>query len=176
MNRSLLASSLALAALAFGGCATQSTAAAHPAPAHHALAHHAPALGGPSARVVELPPTVGPGQPREVRVLVDEPALELVSIVLRRGTQLPEHHSRVPVTIQALQGAGAVVVASERLRIDAAHSVVLAAGVPHAVQPDTGTDLVLLVHHLGRGEESHQLWLYRGHIHQECNWDPGYTL
>ena len=32
---------------------------------------------------------------------------------------------------------------------------VLAASVSHAVQPDPGADLVLLVHHLGRGEESH---------------------
>lgn len=156
MKRSFLASSLAVAAVALGGCATQSTAAApQHAPEHHALAHHAPALGGPAARVVELPPTVGPGQPREVRVLVDEPALELATIVLRRGTLLPEHHAAVPVTIQALQGAGTVIVGAERLRIDATHSVVLAARVPHAVQPDTGTDLVLLVHHLGRGEESH---------------------
>lgn len=156
MKRSFLASSLAVAAVALGGCATQSTAAApQHAPEHHALAHPAPALGGPAARVVELPPTVGPGQPREVRVLVDEPALELATIVLRRGTLLPEHHAAVPVTIQALQGAGTVIVGAERLRIDATHSVVLAARVPHAVQPDTGTDLVLLVHHLGRGEESH---------------------
>ncbi len=146
MKRSVLAPALVLAALALGGCATQSTATA---------AHHAPALGGPAARVVDFPSTVGPGQPREARVLVDEPALKLVTIVLRQGTLLPEHSAPIPVTIQALQGAGTVLVGTERLRIDPTHAVVLAASVSHAVQPDPGTDLVLLVHHLGRGEESH---------------------
>jgi len=146
MKRSVLAPALALAALALGGCATQSTATA---------AHHALAFGGPAARVVDFPSAVGPGQPREVRVLVDELALKLVTIVLRHGTLLPEHHSSVPVTIQALQGVGTVIAGTERFRIDPTHAVVLSASVPHAVQPDPGTDLVLLVHHLGRGEESH---------------------
>lgn len=146
MKRSVLASVLVLAALALGGCATQSTATA---------AHQAPALGGPSARVVDFPSTVGPGQPREARVLVDEPALKLVTIVLRQGTLLPEHSAPIPVTIQALQGAGTVLVGNERLRIDPTHAVVLAASVSHAVQPDPGADLVLLVHHLGRAAESH---------------------
>ena len=146
MKRFVLAPALSLAALALGGCATQSTAAA---------ARHAPALGGPAARVVDFPSTVGPGQPREARVLVDEPALKLVTIVLRQGTLLPEHHAPIPVTIQALQGAGTLMAGTNRFRIDPTHAVVLAASVPHSVQPDPGTDLVLLVHHLGRGEESH---------------------
>lgn len=88
-------------------------------------------------------------------MLVDEPALKLASIILRGGTVLPTHQSAVPVTITALQGSGAVVAGSERLRLDATHAVVLAPDVPHAVEPDPGTDLVLLVHHLGRGEEHH---------------------
>ncbi|MBK8692749.1 MAG: hypothetical protein IPN17_10770 [Deltaproteobacteria bacterium] len=146
MKRFVLAPALSLAALALGGCATQSTATA---------ARHAPALGGLAARVVDFPTTVGPGQPREARVLVDEPALKLVTIVLRQGTLLPEHSAPIPVTIQALQGAGTVLVGTERLRIDPTHAVVLAASVSHAVQPDPGADLVLLVHHLGRGAESH---------------------
>ncbi len=144
MKRLILAS-LAIAALSLGGCATQSAAQ-----------HHAAALGGPPSRIVELPATPGAGEPREVRVLVDEPALKLASIVLRGGTVLATHHSEVPVTIMALQGSGTVVAGAERLRLDATHAVVLAPNVPHAVEPDTGTDLVLLVHHLGRGEEHHQ--------------------
>ena len=131
-----------VAGLALGGCATQSAARPHTA-----------AFGGPAARAVDLPVAQAPGPPREVRVLVDEPALKLASIVLRNGTVLPTHRSDVPVTIVALSGRGAVVVGAERLALDPAHAVVLAAGVPHAVEPDAGGDLVLLVHHLGRGEE-----------------------
>jgi len=144
MKRSRLAPALAVAALALGGCA--------PLPV---TTHDSPALGGARARVVELPAAPGAGQPRDVRVLVDEPALKLATIVLRQGTLLPEHHSPVPVTIQALQGAGTVTAGADRFRVDATHAVVLAPHVPHAVLPDPGTDLVLLVHHLGRGEETH---------------------
>jgi hypothetical protein len=32
---------------------------------------------------------------------------------------------------------------------------VLAPHIPHAVEPEPGTDLVLLVHHHGRAEEHH---------------------
>jgi len=146
MKRWFVTKTLVVAALSLAGCATQSSAQ------HHA----APSLGGPASRVVELPGPPGVGDPREVRVLVDEPALKLASIVLRAGTVLPTHHSEVPVTIVALQGSGTVVAGAERLRLDPTHAVVLAPGVPHAVEPDAGTDLVLLVHHLGRGAEHHK--------------------
>lgn len=76
--------------------------------------------------------------------------------VLRGGTVLPTHRSAVHVTIMALEGSGTVVAGSERLRLDSTHAVVLAPNVPHAVEPDSGMDLVLLVHHLRRGEERHQ--------------------
>jgi len=141
MKRSTLLSMLTVAALTLGGCARQP-----------ATAQPAQAFEGPAARVVELPATAGAGQPREVHVLVDEPALKVVTITLRQGTVLPEHNSSVPVTIQALQGAGTVTAGSEQLRIDPAHAVVLAPKVPHAVTPDQGTDLVLLVQHAGRRE------------------------
>lgn len=131
-------------ALSLGGCAAQSAQ------------HHTRTLSGPASRVVELPGTPSAGEPREVRVLVDEPALKLATIVLRGGTVLPTHHSKVPVTIVALQGSGAVVAGGVRLRLDPIHAVVLAPNVQHAVEPDTGTDLVLLVHHLGRGEGNEQ--------------------
>lgn len=155
MKHPALTISLAVTALSLGGCATHS-AAQQPAAQHHAAPHSAATLGGPPARAVELPGPPGAGEPREVRVLVDEPALKLATIVLRGGTVLPTHHSEVPVTIVALQGSGTVVAGQERLRLDPAHAVVLAPRVPHAVEPDAGTDLVLLVHHLGRGEEHHR--------------------
>jgi quercetin dioxygenase-like cupin family protein len=145
MKRWCLNATLVVAAVSISGCVTHTSAQRQAAP-----------LDGPATRVVEFPGPPGAGQPREARVLVDEPALKLASIVLRGGTVLPNHHSEVPVTIMALQGSGTVVAGSERLRIDPTHAVVLAPSVPHAVEPDPGTDLVLLVHHLGRGAEHHQ--------------------
>lgn len=138
-------------ALATAGC---TSTASQPAPA----GPHA--IEGPPVRSIEAAATAGPGQPREVEVLVDEPVLKLVRIVLRAGTPLPEHRSEVPVTIQSLHGSGVVTAGGEQLRLDPTHPVVLAAKVPHAVAPDPGSDLVLLVHHLGRaprhpGEGAH---------------------
>lgn len=144
MKHLLLTLAFFVTALAPVGCATQSSAQ-----------HHAPALGGPAARVVEFPISLSAGQPREVRALVDEPALKLVTIGLRAGTVLPQHHSEVPVTIVALQGRGTVVTGAERLHIDSTHAVVLGPRVPHTVEADASTDLVLLIHHLGRAEERH---------------------
>lgn len=144
MKPTTLLSTLAVAGTTLTGCAAPSAAQ-----------HHVASIAAPERRVVDLPGKPAAGQPREVRVLVDEPALKLASIILRGGTVLPTHQSAVPVTITALQGSGAVVAGSERLRLDATHAVVLAPDVPHAVEPDPGTDLVLLVHHLGRGEEHH---------------------
>lgn len=135
---------IAAATLALAGCAAQP-----PAP------HHPARLGGPAARVVDLPGPPATGEPREVRVIVDEPALKLATIVLRGGTVLPPHDAKVPVTIIALQGSGTLVAGTERLRLDPTHAVVLAPNVQHAVEPDAGTDLVLIVHHLGRSAGDH---------------------
>lgn len=141
---------VATALVLVAGCASSTPAPSPPAPSQPA-----PSIDGPAVRVVEFPAAAGSGQPREVKTLVDEPALELVTIMLRQGTVLPEHHSEVPVTIQALQGAATVDAGGQRLRIDATHAVVLAAKVPHAVTPDPGTDVVLLVSHLGRATHHH---------------------
>ena len=147
-----------LAALTFiAGCATTPTAGAPAAATAHDQA--AGALPLPtvtaSARQLDLPAAAGAGEPRQVQVLVDEPGLKLVVITLRQGTPLPPHQAPVAVTIQALRGAGTVFAGTDRLRLDATHAVALAPGVTHAVQPDPATDLVLLVHHLGQGKETH---------------------
>ena len=124
-------------------------------PMHHGMHGPPPGAPGPGlatpSAAVELPAAAGGSEPKEAKVLVDEPALKLVSIVLRKGTVLPEHDAPVPVTIQALEGAGHVTMGEKKLRLDRGHAVVLAAGVPHAVEPDAGTHLVLLLHHLGGG-------------------------
>lgn len=145
IERFVLMMLIAVPALTTVGCATQSGARAHVA-----------TLGGAQTRVVELPGPAEEGPPRQVSVLVDEPALKLASIVLRGGTVLPAHSADVPVTIMALEGSGTVVVGEERHRLDRTHAVVLGPDVMHAVEPDPDTDLVLLVHHLGRPQEHHQ--------------------
>ena len=150
MKRFLFAPALAVAALVVAGCATPTSTASTTA--------SAPTLDGADVRVLEFPGVAvdgtvpGDGKPREVRVVIDEPAMKIVTIVLRAGTLLPPHMSAVPVTISALQGSGTVIAGEERLRIDASHAVALRPGVQHAVEPDAGTDIVLLVTHFGRAD------------------------
>ena len=149
MKRFLFAPAFAVSALMLAACAT---------PAPTTTTASAPTLDGADVRVLEFPGVAvdgtvpGDGKPREVRVVIDEPAMKIVTIVLRAGTLLPPHMSAVPVTISALQGSGTVIAGEERLRIDASHAVALRPGVQHAVEPDAGTDIVLLVTHFGRAE------------------------
>lgn len=156
MKRTLLVSTISLALSSALGCAPPRPA---PAPTTHDHAHSSPhaaqAQAASPARAFELPSTPGSGQPREVRVLVDAPPLKVVAIVLRQGAVLPEHRSPAAVTIQALAGAGTVATDGQRLRIDPTHAVALAPEAPHAVEPDPGTDLVLLVHHAGAAQDHH---------------------
>lgn len=137
---------LALTSLSLSACAAAPVAEPHPHPSPAAFA-------GPAVQHLERPSAATAGGPKEVRVLFDDPTLKLAAIVLREGSTLPEHHSAVPVTIQAVEGAGTVIAGGQRLRLDATHLVVLAPQVPHAVEPDPGTTLVLMVHHLGRAPE-----------------------
>jgi quercetin dioxygenase-like cupin family protein len=153
-------------ALTVGACATAAapercaTPTAHAQAQAHGHGHDSAdsprGFAGAASRSVALSTQAAAGDAREVHVLVNEPALKLVSITLRRGTVLPEHHSAVAVTIQALSGRGSVVVGGERMPLDASHAVALAPRVGHSVEPEAGTDLVLLVHHMGQGGEHHE--------------------
>lgn len=136
------------------GCASP------PAPGHDEAAGK-PAAGQPAAgqpatpepplRALTLPAANPTGPDRQVHVVLDAPHLKIVSIALRRGTPLPEHTAPVPVVIQADAGSGHAIVGDQRVRLDATHAVTLAPNVPHAVEPDAGTDMTLLVFHLRGG-------------------------
>lgn len=127
-----------VASLALAGCAHEAN---HPA---------APAAGSSPSRAVPWVRHPGTGKPQEATVLVDEPGLKVVSIALNGGTVMPPHHSPASVTVQAVEGRGAVVLGAQRLALDAEHLVFLAPGVEHSVEPEPGTDLVILVTHAGK--------------------------
>ena len=61
---------------------------------------------------------------------------------------LPEHVAPVPVIIQAAAGAGTVILGDQRVHLDGTHPVSLAPNVPHAVEPEAGTDVTLVVFHV----------------------------
>jgi quercetin dioxygenase-like cupin family protein len=130
--------SVALFAMGCGGAA----------PSSGATTPVAATFEGPPVTQLEIPSGTDEGRPIEPRVLLDAPHVKIVAIVLRDGTALPEHSSPFPVTIHAVSGAGTAHVGGEARRLDATHFVSLAPGVTHAIEPDAGTDMVLLVHHL----------------------------
>jgi quercetin dioxygenase-like cupin family protein len=140
-----------LAACAVSACAGSPPRAVDCAHAHdeHAHATQAPAGGAPAegARVdpLRIPREAGPGEPREAKVILDNPFMKVLVITLRAGTTLPAHTATVPITIQAIAGAGTVRANGTETRIDREHLVALSPRVPHEVTPDAGTDLVLLV-------------------------------
>lgn len=102
----------------------------------------------PPFRSLTIPAANPDGPDREVSVVLDAPHLKIVSIALRRGSVLPEHVAPIPVIIQAAAGAGAVVLGDRRVRLDGTHPVSLAPDVPHAVEPEAGTDMTLVVFHV----------------------------
>ena len=150
---------LALVACAVSGCAgsppsnkcrsAEEARATQDAHEEHTHAAQAPAstTKAEGARVdpLTIPKEAGPGEPLEAKVLLDNPFMKVVVITLRAGTTLPLHKASVPVTIQAIAGAGTVHANGSETRIDREHLVALSPSVPHEVTPDAGTDLVLLV-------------------------------
>lgn len=117
--------------------------------------HHATVAPFP-ARQVEFPaPPTGAGAPKDARVVLTTPGLKLAAITLRNGTTLPTHSAPVSVMIQALHGTGVVHANGVELAIDSTHAALLPPGLSHSVDPAPGTDLVLLVHHLGEEGEHH---------------------
>ncbi|MCC6553781.1 MAG: hypothetical protein IT372_12275 [Polyangiaceae bacterium] len=148
---------------AASGCASARGAGGQPAAPVHAEAEkpgcpfpgahdHPPAEAtAQPAQAFVLPKEAGPGEPQEKKVLVDNQFVKLVTITLRGGAVMPEHAAPLPVTIEALSGGGVVRLGTSEMRVDREHIVALGPGVPHAVVPDAGTDLVLLLHAMKPG-------------------------
>lgn len=105
-----------------------------------------PAPGG--IHVVAVPAATPEGKDKDVEMLLDTPHLKLARITLRHGTVLEEHSAPMPVTIQVLRGSGTIQFKDRTEKISPDRMVVLAPDVAHAVTPDAGTDLELLIHHL----------------------------
>jgi quercetin dioxygenase-like cupin family protein len=109
----------------------------------------------PGYHVVSLVAEAKAGARPEPQVLLETPHLKLVKIVVPKGGVLPAHSAPTQVSVQALSGAGELMVAGKSQRIDASHMIVLAPNMEHEVRASAEADLVLLIHHLlpgpGRG-------------------------
>ena len=71
--------------------------------------------------------------------------LQLLRVVLRRGESLPEHHVPGEITIQCLEGLVELTAHGNRLLMRAGDMVYLQGGVPHALQAQEDTSLLVTI-------------------------------
>lgn len=109
------------------------------------------AVAEPPMQPIDLPTSAGDGKPIEVKVLVDNPALKIAVLTLRKGAVLPKHDAPVPVTIQAISGHGTIKVSGVEAPLSTSQMVYLDAKAPHEISPAKDTDLILMVHYLRGG-------------------------
>lgn len=99
---------------------------------------------------VRVPPVDEGGPDVKPTVLLDTPAVKVVSIRFRRGAVLPDHSARSPVVIQASQGRGVLRANGADHALGPGQFVVLAANVVHSVtaSSDEGPSLIVLVQYM----------------------------
>jgi quercetin dioxygenase-like cupin family protein len=71
---------------------------------------------------------------RRAETLVKDERLRVVLVTMRRGAELREHSAPGPITIHALRGRFAVVVAGEEQELAPGSVVAIAASARHAVR------------------------------------------
>lgn len=95
---------------------------------------------------IRLPNRPGSGPPMEEAVLFETDDTKLVTVTLRRGTELPERSYGSPVTMQALHGNGTVnFEGGATSAVGPGRMLAIASGKRHSVKPGVYGYLVLLV-------------------------------
>ncbi len=77
--------------------------------------------------------------------LLKTPTLQLMRLVLKAGSGLPEHHVPGAITVQCIEGEALVTTASRSCRLGAGQLVMLPGGEPHAVTAVTDASLLVTV-------------------------------
>ena len=95
------------------------------------------------SKAIQLPREIGDGKDREVQVLLADRWRKLVLIQLRRGALLADHSARVPITIQAVAGAGTLRVGDEQHALLPGVIVPLDAHAVHNVQADPAVAILV---------------------------------
>ena len=131
--RLLLVASLAASGLVAGCCRTPSVAMA--------------ASSAEAIVALELPTWGAEGPKREHEVLFEGEGMKIAAIVLRGGTELPEHTAEAKVSIQVLRGSGELIAGERTREVGPGSVVVLEPSLPHAVKPAGAELMVLIVHY-----------------------------
>ena len=106
-----------------------------------ALVHHLPA----DAMTIDLALVVRHG--RSARTLVKQGPLRLTLMELAKGASLPTHSAEGPISIHVLRGRVLFTAAERSYPLAPGDVLVLAAGVEHAAQSESGALFLLSVVH-----------------------------
>jgi quercetin dioxygenase-like cupin family protein len=109
----------------------------------------------PGYHIVSVPTAAGAGEARETKVVLETPHVKLATVILRKGTVLEEHSSPMAVTVHVISGRGTIEMGDSKEIVGPGSVLALSPDKKHLVRPDTGADMILLVHHLkspGRGQ------------------------
>lgn len=109
---------------------------------------------GQAIQSITLPTTEPPGS-KPATVLLQSPAVKIVTIRVKAGGTLREHSAPSNVLVQAASGSGSLVAGTEKYPLNANQMVVIPANASHSVVADSGSDLVLVIHHYGGGGHAH---------------------
>ncbi len=77
--------------------------------------------------------------------LLKTPTLQLMRLVLKAGSGLPQHSVPGAITVQCIEGEALVATPSRSCRLGAGQLVMLMGGEPHAVTAVTDASLLVTV-------------------------------
>lgn len=84
---------------------------------------------------------------RAAKTLVKEGRLRITLVALAKGTQIKEHQTEGPVSIQCLRGNVAIVTGEEETELTSGGLLVLDRKVPHAVRAIRESAILITMSH-----------------------------
>ncbi|BCV22238.1 cupin domain-containing protein [Moorella sp. Hama-1] len=95
-------------------------------------------------RIAEQPQQVTP-RGVKARAVLDLPYINIMNLTLAPGDEVPSHTTPVDVLFHVIEGEGSITIGPETARVAAGDIVVSPAGIPHALEANTGTHFSVLV-------------------------------
>lgn len=104
----------------------------------------------PEGRALDLAPASGDG-PVTPRVVYEDDDVKIAVVSIKAEATMEEHATPIPVTVQALSGAGTLTVEGAPFPLEPGAFLHLDANAPHALRAEGEDPLVVVVHYLKRG-------------------------
>lgn len=100
--------------------------------------------------VSRFPPDPDSAARHRAEILVKSDTLRVVLVTAISGGALNDHHAPGPITIHVIDGSFVVTIDGERQTVSADEVMIMAPGVPHAVECVEDGAFLLTIAHLSR--------------------------